>query len=64
MRAELHESHMLESAIRKKHFLAMFGLENFSLMEDDFQLQQLCPSPFSHQQAANQEIEELFCLSA
>ena len=38
MRAELHESHMLESAIRKKHFLAMFGLENFSLMEDDFQL--------------------------
>ena len=48
MRAELHESHMLESAIRKKHFLAMFGLQSQSLIEDDFQLQQLCPSAFSH----------------
>ena len=48
MRAEIHESHMLESAIRKKHFLAMFGLQSQSLKEDDFQLQQLCPSAFSH----------------
>ena len=36
MRAELHDSHMIESAIRKKHFLAMFGLQNQSFIEDDF----------------------------
>jgi hypothetical protein len=26
----------------------MFGLQSQSLIEDDFQLQQLCPSAFSH----------------
>ena len=37
-------SHMFESAYKKKHFLAMFGLEDMSYFEEDFQLQQLCPS--------------------
>ena len=38
------DSHMLESAFKKKHFQQMFFLDDPSFFEDDFQLQQLCPS--------------------
>jgi hypothetical protein len=37
-------SHMIEAAYKKKHFLAMFELDDSSYFEEDFQLQSLCPS--------------------
>ena len=52
---------MMEAALKKRHFLQMFGLEDQSIIEEDFQLQQLCPSFLYHSELIDELTTDSFC---